>query len=136
MNARSYIVKLNPPVLDFPVMNGLGKQSDFTQTEPPVIIDKKVVLKITRKFILTDMYNNKEYEVITIQPVYEIPVNEINTREDIYEFYKDATLCLSQAYQYIQRQEPTLPNLSFNTQPIESYQREIDGVFYLLNSMN
>ena len=69
------------------------------------------------------------------QSIYEIPNNEIISREDVYEFYKDATLGLSEAYQYVQNQLP-LPNITFPTQPIETYQREIDGVFYLLNSRN
>ncbi|MDB5228274.1 MAG: hypothetical protein JWN78_2467 [Bacteroidota bacterium] len=135
MNARSYRVKLNLSPLDFPAINGLGGQSDFTQTEPPVIINNKVVLKITKKFILTETYTNKEHEVLNAQSVYEIPINEITKSEDIYEFYKDATLGLSEAYQYVQKQT-SLPNLSFPIQPIEIYHGEIDAVFHLLNNRN
>jgi len=135
MNARNHRVKLNLSPLDFPAINGLGGQSDFTQTEPPAIVKNKLVLKITRAFIITETYTKKEHEVLKVQSVYEIPVNEIKTREDVYEFYKDATLNLSEAYQYVQKQMP-LPNVSFPTQPIETFLREIDGVFHLLNSRN
>lgn len=135
MNARNFRVTLNLSPLDFPPINRLGGQSDFTQTEPPVIVNKKVVLKITKKLIVTDNYANKEYEVFTAQSIYKIPATNIKKREDIYEFYKDSTLGLSEAYQYVQKQMP-LPPLSFPTPSIETYQREIDGVFALLNREN
>jgi hypothetical protein len=135
MNARNFRVKLNLSPIDFPAIIGLGEQSDFTKTEPPVIVNNKVVLKITKKFILTETNTNKEYEVFTAQSLYEIPAIDIKTREDIYEFYKDADLGLSEAYQYAQRQMP-LPVFSLPIQPIETYQKEIDGVFYLLNTRN
>ena len=95
-----------------------------------------MVLTITKKYILLDMSTNKEHEVLTAQSVYEIPPNEIKSREDIYEFYKDATLSLNEAYRYTQTQLPSLPNILFPNQPIENYQREIDRVFNLLNSQN
>jgi hypothetical protein len=135
MNARNCRINLVLSPLDFPPINGLGGQSDFTQTEPPVIINNKVVLKITKKLIITDTYAKKEYEVFTAQSIYEIPSNDIKSREDIYDFYKDATLGLSEAYQYVKKQMP-LPNLLFPTSSIETYQREIDGVFALLNQQN
>lgn len=135
MNARNCRVKLNLSKLDFPAINGLGQQSDFTKTDLPVVINNKVVLKITKKLILVENYTNKEHEIFTAQSIYEIPASNIKMREDIYEFYKDATLGLSEAYQYAQKQIP-LPNLSFPTPPIEIYQKEIDGVFYLLNTQN
>lgn len=135
MNARNYRSKLNLSPLDFPAIVGLGRQSDFTQTEPPIIVKNKVVLKITKAFILTETYTNIEHEVFKVQSVYEIPVDDIKTREAVYEFYKDATLSLSEAYQYVQKQIQ-LPNISFSTQPIETYRIEIDGVFHLLNSRN
>lgn len=135
MNARSFRVKLNLSPLDFPAIIGLGEQSDITRTEPPVIVDNKLVLIITKQFILIETYTKKEYEVLTMQSIYEIPTNEIITREYIYEFYKDATLSLSEAYQHVQKKMP-LPALSFSTPPIESFQKEIDGVFYVLNTRN
>jgi hypothetical protein len=135
MNARNHRVKLNLSPLDFPAINGLGAQTDYTQTEPPRIANNKVELKITRKFILIDIYTNKEHEVFFAQSIYEIPAEDINTREDVYEFYKDATLSLNEAYQYAQKQLP-LPDFSFPTQPIETFQKEIDGVFYLLSIRN
>ena len=135
MNARNYRVKLNLSPLDFPAISGLGRQSDFTKTEPPVIINNKVVLKITKKLILIETYANKEHEVFTAQSIYEIPAYNIKTREDIYEFYKDATLGLSEVYQHVQKKMP-LPNLSFVAPAIETFQKEIDGIFYLLNTRN
>lgn len=135
MNARNCRVKLNLSPLDFPSINGLGETSDYTRTEPPVIVNNKLVLKITKKFILIETYTNKEHEVFTAQSIYEIPIKDIKMREDLYEFYKDATLGLSEAYQYVQKQMP-LPALSFPTPPIDTFQKEIDGVFYLLNSQN
>jgi len=135
MNARNYRVKHDLSPLDFPAIIGLGEQSYSYRSEPPVIVNNKVVLGITKAFILTDMSTNKEHEVLEAQSVYEIPINEIKTRDDVYEFYKDAILSLSEAYQYAQKQLP-LPNLSFPPQPIETYKREIDRVFDLLNSRN
>lgn len=136
MNARSYRVNLSLSPLDFPPIMGLGQSSVSYQTEPPKIINNKVVLSITKKYILLDMSNNKEHEIISVQSEYEIPSNEIRNREDVYEFYKDATMSLKEAYQYVQTQLPTLPSISFSYQPIENYQREIDRVFDLLNSQN
>lgn len=135
MNARNCRVKLNLSPLDFPAINGLGGQSDFTKTEPPVIVNNKVVLKITKKLILIETYTNKEHEVFTAQSIYEIPAHEIKTKEDIYKFYEDATLGLSEAYQYVQKQMP-LPGLSFVTPPIETFQKEIEGIFYLISTRN
>jgi hypothetical protein len=136
MNARNCRVKLNLSPLDFPPIMGLGQSSVSYQSEPPQIINNKVVLTITKKYILLDMSTNKEHEVLTAQSVYEIPPNEIKSREDIYEFYKDATLSLNEAYRYTQTQLPSLPNILFSNQSIENYQREIDRVFNLLNSQN
>jgi hypothetical protein len=82
------------------------------------------------------MSDNKEHEVLTTQSVYEIPCNEIKSREDVYEFYKDATLSLNEAYQFVQTKLPSLPSILLPAPPIENYQREIDGVFNLLNSRN
>ena len=136
MNARIYRVNLSLSPLDFPPIMGLGQSSVSYQTEPPHIINNKVVLTITKKYILLDINNNKEHEVISVQSVYEIPSNEIKNREDVYEFYNDATLSLNEAYQYVKTQLPTLPSISFPYQPIDAYQKEIDRIFDLLNSQN
>ncbi len=136
MNARNYRVKLSLSPLDFPAIIGLGTQSDTTRTDPPYIINNKVELKITKGFILTEVDSQKDYTVFTAQSIYEIPTNEIKSREDVYDFYKDAQLTLSEAYNLVQKQMPQLPSLSFRTPPIETYQTEIDGVFHLLNSQN
>lgn len=136
MNARSYRVNLSLSPLDFPAITGLGETSISNRSEAPVIVNNKVVLIITKAFILTDMSNNKSHAVLAVQSTYEIPINTIKSREDVHEFYKDATLALNEGYQYAQTQLPSLPNRSFPNQPIENYQREIDRVFHLLNSRN
>jgi len=136
MNARTHRVKLNLSPLDFPSIMGLGQSTVAYRTEPPYMANNNVVLAITNQYILIDMDTNKENEVLTVQSVYEIPPNEIKSREDVYEFYKDALLGLNEAFQYVGTQLPTLPRISFPNQPIETYQREIDSVFNLLNSRN
>ncbi len=135
MNARKYRVKVNLSPLDIPPLKGLGEQKDFTQTEPPIIISGKLQLKITKKLLLIETYLNKEHEILSMQSIYEIPINEIKNRENIYECFKDATLGLSEAYNFVKNQVD-LPKILFPIPPIENYQREIDGVFYLLNSLN
>ncbi len=82
------------------------------------------------------MNTNKEYEVLSVKSDYEIPFNLIRSREDVYEFYKDATLSLNEAYQLARTQLPALSNIIFPNQPIENYKGEIDRVFNLLNSQN
>lgn len=135
MNARSYRVNLILSPLDFPTIIGLGQSSVSFQSEPH--IDKKnVVLTITKKYVLTDMNTNKVHEVLSVKSDYEIPFEQIKRREDVYEFYKDATLSLNEAYQYARKQLPALPNIPFPTPPIENYKGEIDRVFNLLNSQN
>ena len=136
MNARSYKTGLNISPLDFPAIDGLGETSVLYRTEVPQIINNKMVLSITKYFILTDINTNKEYKVWSAQSVYEIPTNEIKSREDVHEFYKDATLSLNEVYQFAQTQESLLPSRLFPNQPIENYQPEIDRVFDLLNSRN
>ena len=128
MNARSYRVNLSLSPLDFPPIMGLG-QSSVSYHSEPFLNNNKVLLTITKKYILTDVSNNKEHEVLSVQSVYEIPSNEIKSREDVYEFYKDATLSLNEAYQNVQTQLPILTKILFPYQPIENYQGEIDRVF-------
>lgn len=135
MNARSYRVNLSLSPLDFPTIRGLGQSSVSHQSEPH-LSKKNVVLTITKKYVLTDMNINREHEVLAVKSDYEIPFNLIRSREDVYEFYKDATLSLNEAYQYYRTQLPTLFNISFPNQPIENYKGEIDRVFSLLNGQN
>ena len=94
------------------------------------------VLTITKKYVLTNMNTNREHEVLSVKSDYEIPFNLIRSREDVYEFYKDATLSLNETYQYARTQLPALPNIPFPNQPIENYKGEIDRVFNLLNTQN
>ncbi len=135
MKARQYRTEHDLSALDFPAIEGLGESRIDFRTEPPFIVNNKVKLKITIKYILVEFYNGKEHEVLTAVSVYEIPLNEIKSRENIYECYKDTTLGLSEAYNFVKKQLP-LPDISFPPAPIETYQKEIDAVFYLLNTLN
>lgn len=138
MDARSYKIALNISPFDFRIESTLGESSVSYHSEPK-LYGNKIVLEITYSYILTDMFTNKEQEVLTVQSVYEIPTNEIKNREDVYEFYKDALQCLNEAYQaykYEQAQPEMLPNLTFPNQPIENFKLEIDRFFNLLISQN
>lgn len=134
MNARSYRVNKNISPLDFPPIIGLGESSLFYHSEP-FLNKNKVLLTIAKKYILTDS-TNKQHEVLSVESMYEIPFNEIKSREDVYEFYKDATLYLNEVYQYARTQMPSLHNITFSYPAIENYRNEIDRVFNLLNSRN
>jgi len=136
MNARTYRVNLALSPLDFPAIMGLGETSLSYKTESPFIKNGKVVLDITKIYVLLDVGNNKHHEVLSVQSVYEIPMTEIKTRDDVYEFYKDATMNLNEAYQYAKKEMPGLPGIVFPIPPIEQYQPEIDRVFQLLDSRN
>jgi len=135
MNARSYKTGLNISPLDFPPVDGIVENS-VTYHSEPILNNNKVLLKITKRFILHNIGNKKEHEVLSVQSVYEIPSIEIKSREDVYEFYKDALLSLDEVYKYAQTQMPLLPSRLFPNEPIEKYQGEIDRVFNLLNSQN
>ena len=135
MNVRQYRTEYKLSTLDFPAITGPGSSSIDLRNEPPFIVNNKVKLKITAKFILVEFYNSKVYEVLTAESVYEIPLNDINERENIYECYKDATFGLNEAYAFAKKNLP-LPDVIFQTAPIETFQKEIDGVFFLLNTLN
>ena len=135
MNARSYKTGLNISPLDFPPVDGIVENS-VTHESEPFLNNNKVLWKITKKFIFHNIDNKKEHEVLTVQSVYEIPTNEIKSRDDVYAFYKDALLGLDEVYKYAQTQIPLLPSKLFPSQPIESYKLEIDRVFSLLISQN
>ncbi|PKB15243.1 hypothetical protein [Flavobacterium sp. 5] len=135
MNARHYRIEYNLSALDFPAIEGPGESKIDFGTESPFILNNKLQLKITKKYILVEFYNSKEHEILTAISVYEIPISEIKTRENIYEFYNDATLGLSEAYEFAKTNLP-LPDINFPSLPIEVYQKEIDRVFYVLNTLN
>ena len=135
MNARQYRTEYDLSALDFPAISGLGTSRIDFKTETPVIVNNKVKLKITKKYVLVDNYTNKEHEVLSAMSVYEIPITNIKVRENIYECYKDANSGLNEAYAFAKKQLP-LPNIISPTQPIETYQKEIDRVFYLLSTLN
>lgn len=135
MNPRSFRVNLSLSPLDFPAIIGLGQSSVFYQSEPH-INKKNVLLTITKQYVITEMETNKEYKVLSVKSDYEIPINLIRSREDVYEFYNDATQTLNEAYQYARTQMPALPNIPFANQPIENYKKEIDRIFSLLNRQN
>jgi hypothetical protein len=135
MNARSYRVDQNISDLDFPPVNGIVENYVAYQSQP-FLNNNKLLLKITKKFILNNVDNKKEHEVLSVQSVYEIPVNEIKSREDVYEFYKDALVGLDEVYKHKQTQMP-LPSIRLLPHhPIEDYKLEIDRVFNLLISQN
>jgi len=136
MNARSYRVNLSLSPLDFPAIMGLGESTVLYQTESPQIINNKVGLTITMQYTLLNVNSIKMYPVLAAQSAYEIPANQIKTREDVYEFYKDSLSSLDEAYRYAQTQLPSLPSRLFPNQPIEDFQAEIDRVFSLLDSQN
>lgn len=135
MKARSYRVNLSLSPLDFPPIMGLGQSSVSYQSEPH-LNKSNLILTITKKYVLNDMNTNKEHEILSVKSDYEIPCNLLKSRDDVYEFYKDATHSLNEAYQFVRTQLPALPNITFPIQPIENYKREIDRVFSLLNSQN
>lgn len=135
MNVRSYRVARNYSPLDFPAIVGLGQTSINCLSEPFLIGDK-VRLTINKIFLLTDMDTNKQYEVLTVQSIYEIPSNEIKSRRDVHEFYNDAVLGLNEVYKSYEAEMPALPSRSFPTLSIENYEGEIDRVFNLLNRRN
>ena len=139
MNARTYRVKHNLSPFDFNAKKGLGESSLSYQSEPK-LVNNNIVLSITNSYIMTDMFTNKGHEVLKVQSVYEIPHNEIKSREDVYEFYNDSVSSLNEAYQAykheLQPQSVPLPNIIFPNQPIENYKGEIDRVFNLLISRN
>ena len=135
MNARRYRTEHNLSALDFPAIEGPGESRIDFRTEVPFIINNKVQLKITKKYILVEFYNSKEHEILTAMSVYEIPISEIKTRENIHDCYNDATLGLSEAYEYAKIKLP-LPDINLHSLPIEIYQKEIDRVFHLLNTLN
>jgi hypothetical protein len=135
MNTRHYRTEYDLSALDFPAIEGIGESRIDFRTEPPFIVNNKVNLKITKKYILAEFYNGREHEILTAMSAYEIPISEIKTRENIYEVYNDATLGLSEAYEYAKKSLP-LPDIGFPNLPIEIYQKEIDRVFHLLNTRN
>ncbi len=135
MNARLYRSNVTLSALDFPPITGLGQSSISYQSEPH-LNGKILKLTITKKYVLTDLNTNKEHEILSVKSDYEIPSSLVKTREDAYGFYKDATLGLNEAYQYVRTQLPGLPNIPFPIQPIENYVREIDHVFNVLNRQN
>lgn len=58
MNARQYRTEYDLSALDFPAINGLGTSRIDFKTETPVIVNNKVKLKITKKYVLVDNYTN------------------------------------------------------------------------------
>jgi hypothetical protein len=134
MNARKYRVRINLSPVDFPAITGLGESTVAYQSEPH-IVDNMVELNIIKAYILIDD-NNKQHNVLSVQSIYQIPCNEINSREDVGAFYNDALQGLNEAYQFARTQMPTLFNITFPEQPTERYKPEIDRVFNLLDRRN
>ena len=115
MNARKYRVRINVSPVDFPAITGLGESTVACQSEPH-IIDNMVVLNIIKAYILIDDHN-KQHNVLSVQSIYQVPCNEIKSREDVGAFYNDALQGLNEAYQYTRTQMPTLFYITFPEQP-------------------
>lgn len=135
MNARIYRIDIKISPLDFPAVDGIVENS-VTYHSEPVLNGDKLLLSITNKFIMHNINNKKEHEVLSVESIYEIPSNEIRSRADVYELYKDALLGLDEVYKYAQTQMRLLPSRLFPNQPIENYNLEINRVFNLLSSRN
>lgn len=135
MNARNYRTNVSISPLDFPPVDGLVESAVIYQSEP-FLNSNTILLTITNRFMLYNVDNKKEHEVLSVKSDYEIPVNEIKSKEDVYEFYKDALLGLDETYKYAQTQIPLLPSRAFPNQPIQNYKLEIDRVFDLLVRQN
>jgi len=81
--------------------------------------NSKFVLRITKVLLLTENLTNNGHEVFKAPSVYEVPIKDLVTTEDLYEFYKDAELNINQAYHYAWTQIP-LPAVQFPPEPMES----------------
>lgn len=86
MNARNYRTEYDISALDFPAINGPGESRIDFRTEAPTIVNNKVKLQITKKYILVEFYNGKEHKILATMSVYEVPISEIKTKENIYEY--------------------------------------------------
>jgi hypothetical protein len=135
MKARDYRLKMIYSPLDFHANKGLAESRISYQSEP-FLIGSKLRLTITKRYLVGEMDSDKPHEVLSVESVYEIPVNEIKSREFVYEFYKDAILGLNEVYKAYESEISGLPNRLFLTPAIENYKGEIDRVFNLLNSQN
>ncbi len=135
MDVLKYRVRTTASEFDFPAINGLGENSIDYQSEPKMN-GTKLLLTIANKYVLTDMDENKRYDVLSVRCDYEVSANLIRTREDVYAFYADAMLALNEAYQFVKNQFSTLPKIVFPLPPIDNYQKEINRVLALLNSQN
>ncbi len=134
MNARTYRVSLKLTPVDFPAIKGLGQSRIIYQSEPR-LNGKMLVLSITKSFILTDD-NNKQYDVLSAESLYQVPCTELKSREVVSMFYNDAVAGLNEAYQYARAQMPDLVHMRFPTQPMEHYNAAIDRVLNLIDSQN
>ncbi|RZK10792.1 MAG: hypothetical protein EOO46_09305 [Flavobacterium sp.] len=135
MNARSYRVKIQDSDLDFKVNAGMTQSSVLWKSEPFLRGDK-VLLDITNYYMVSDMFENTQHQVVSVQCVYEIPTSLLKSRSDVYEFYKDSISVFDETYQTHKVKLIDLPKITFSPQPIEAYQKEIDRVFALLSRQN
>lgn len=135
MNIRNYRFNLILSPIEFPALSGLGIQSILTMTDSPNFVNGKLILKIIKTLLITESYTSKEHEVLKAKSIYEVPINDIKTKEDLYEFYKDAELNLSQTYQNAKAKIP-LPPMQFPPEPIGNYQKASDTIFQYISSLN
>ncbi|MCU0417103.1 MAG: hypothetical protein MUE33_07945 [Cytophagaceae bacterium] len=135
MNIRHYRTSFELSEFDFPAINGLGESNIDYITESPKIVDNKIELIITKKFILIDIFNGKKNEVLTATSSYQIPIVDIKSKEYIYEFYKDAINGLNEGYEHAKKTLP-VPEIKFPYLPIDNYENEFNRIFQLINSLN
>lgn len=135
MDVLKYRIATTPSAFDYPAISGLRDNQIDYHSEPKMNGDK-ILLTITNKYVVSDFFNDKRYDVLSVKCDYEVPVNIIKTKEDVYAFYADALLALNEAYNFVTKQFPTLPKIVFPLPPIIDYKREIIRVLVLLNSQN
>mgnify|MGYP001591559838 CR=1 FL=1 len=135
MNARSYRVKIQDSDLDFKVNAGMIQSSVSWKSEPFLKGDK-ILLDVTNYYMVSDMFENTEHQVLSVQCVYEIPTSLLTSRSDVYDIYKDSISVFDETYQTHKLTLPDLLKITFSPPPIDAYKREIDRVFELLNRQN
>lgn len=135
MDASKYRTDIKRSPIDFPPIIGLAMQSIFTTTDTPKIINGKLQLKLTKGILITETDSKIEHKIFDLSIVYQIPISEIKTDDDLYEFYKDALLNLIQSYQYAQSLT-SLPVFQFPLEPSEKFSKEYATIFHAINSLN
>ena len=90
MDATKYFKIAYYSEVTFPKLKGLMGQIVLTEGEPPFIKGDILIFKITKTYAFEYLDTNKTHEIFKAQSCYEIPTKDIISKEDLYEFYKDA----------------------------------------------